>query len=174
MKTITITDESFEFLQDFIKVLNGQDTRGTSFPYVYAVRDIKRVYGVDPDYDNDGFIWVWDGEECSTDDIIDYVVENDDVDRDDLLAELDEVGRNNIDTLKCTRGYDIDAVYYKNVRVVKNVFFTEEQAKGHIKDNHYHFDDPDIYVIHLFRNDEMVNLVDAIEDIVNQKEEANG
>ena len=165
MKTITISDESFEFLENFIKTINTQDA-DTTFPYVYAVRDIKRVYGIDPEseYDNDGSVWVdADDQEISVDDMIDFLVEYELITESYIpkfkknLADLDEYS-------------DFTRVYYKDIRVIKNVFFTAEQAKEHIIHSSYQFRDPDIYVIHLFRNEEMVNLVEAIENIVNKEE----
>lgn len=163
MKTITITDESFEFLETFIKTINTQDA-DTTFPYVYAVRDIKRVFGIDPAYEYDGSVWVdEDDQEIKVDDMIDWLVEYEIISEDYVPVFKKE--------LKDRDEYsDFTRVYYKDVRVIKNVFFTAEQAKEHLIHSSYQFRDPDIYVIHLFRNNEMVNLVDAIENIVNQEE----
>lgn len=49
--------------------------------------------------------------------------------------------------------------------VDKGIFFTEEAANNHIKQNYYHYNNPRTYVKHAFRNPEMKRLFKAIGNI---------
>ena len=161
MKTITISDESYEFINHFCKEINAQDSRGTRLPYLYAVRSVERIEGNSDDYD--GIMWVHDGDEYSTYSMLEILLEDEIVLGDEITIDYLEYDYNyghNDDFEGFTK------YYYKEQRVIKNVFFTEAEAVRHIKQNHYHYDDPDTYVIHLFRNDETLKLIQCMFEII--------
>ena len=130
MATITISDDTLEFLQTFVKRINTQDNRGTASPYVYAIRDTYRVYGIDDNNTSNGQVWYNsnDGTVFNTDE--------------ELLAELSDNPKSCVEDVADEHGYEYTS--YKEIRVIKNIFFTEKSAIEHLESCHYHYNDPDI------------------------------
>lgn len=157
MQTIVISDETYDFITKLVEILDNQDGRGTREPYVYAVRDVKKVYGVDESsFPTNGKVWTnWEEYFETDEELVQYALDNEEIDDNFHKPSADEVAE--------LLGFE--EVSYKEVKDVKNIFFTEESAKKHIEDNDHHFDDPDISVFHLFRNDEVQQMLDVFIEI---------
>jgi hypothetical protein len=65
----------------------------------------------------------------------------------------------------------IKQVYYKEIDVVKNVFFTEAALIEHLNRNRHHYHKPFSYVNHCFRNPEMLCVIDFLKLFTTNKEE---
>ena len=159
MTTIVLSDDTFEFISNLVSELDTQDGRGTREPYVYAIRDVERVYGIDDsEFDSSGWSWT-DGEKYfdTDDELIQYALDNEEpIDFNFHEPTIDEVA----DIL------GFNAVAYKEMREIKNFFFSQKEADNHIEQNSHHFDDPDVRVIHLFRNEEVQTVLDSLIEIV--------
>ena len=55
MKTIEVSDEMYDKLVELSKEMLSQDPRCTRMPHLFQVRETKRIYGVDGNFDIDGF-----------------------------------------------------------------------------------------------------------------------
>lgn len=152
MTTIEIQDDTYEFLKGFMKNINSQNNRDAKSPYIYTIRDIHRVYGVEDDSLVDGWVWynINDGSVYDTDE--------------KLLESLDNDDNLCIEDLATVNGYEYTP--YSESRMITNIFFTEKSANEHLKQYHYHYNDPDIYVKSLVVNDEMIDVLYAIGEIV--------
>ena len=160
-----MTESNVSFSKEFIKSFNEQDSRGTRMPYLYAIMDVERVCGISSDYEYDAEVWM-DGDSNefhSLEALCEFLVEEDLVDQEDVnaISDLEDV-------LESFENYT--RVRYKNVRMVKNVFLTEEKARAYLKKFHFHYDDPEIFVMHLFENDEFVNVINVLSAVAGQGE----
>jgi hypothetical protein len=152
MKTIEISDEMYEKLIALSNQMNSQDHRATAMPYIFQVRETKKVYGVDSEFSFDGFIWVSD--ECSEisaqSDIKSMIeaLENNEVDFD-----KENTSESDLEILMEENGYH--KIYYKNEEVYSNAFLTEKSCKEHIQANLHHYKNPVDYLSYAFRNPDM-------------------
>ena len=155
-KTITISDETYDTIKDFCHSIATQDSRSTRIPYVYAIRDTKRIYGIDTEFAHDGYEWFAETSEDShtTDEsFMAYIIEND-LDHDVDLEEEDYL-------------YGFRKVYYVDTLTIRNIFLTEQGAHTHLNSYSYQYDDPDIKVIHLSGNTEILGLITSLNEIIN-------
>ena len=117
------------------------------------------MYGIDDmDFDSSGWVWT-DGDKIfdTAEELIQYAIDEEEpIDTKFHQSSVEEVA----DTL------GFNAVAYKEMRVIKNVFFTRVSADNHIEQNSHHFDDPDVFVAHLFRNEEVQTVLDSLIEIV--------
>lgn len=123
-----------EYMSEIAKNTRTQDNRITDQP-MFAVQEEYREYGIDPDYSNDGYMWVnSDGE------------------------EPDERTEKRLDALVC--GFrDIDKygyrrVYYRIRWEFVMACFTEAGCKEHIRINGHNLCKPRIYAYGSYRNPE--------------------
>jgi hypothetical protein len=148
MKTIEVSDEMYEKLIALSNEMNNQDHRCTAMPYFFQVRETKRVYGVDPDYGSDGYMWVRDGAIENTKESMIQALENDEIEFDKENAT-----KSYLELLMEENGFNKG--YYKNEEVYSNCFLTEKSCKEHIQANKYHYEEPVDYLSHAFRNPDM-------------------
>ena len=156
-KTITISDETYDMIANFCRDIATQDNRSTRTPYVYAIRDTKRIYGIDTNYDHDGYVWMDEHgvEEYDTDEIFASHINDsgwDDVDF-NTVDDDDEV-------------YGCQKVYYVTTSVIRNIFLTEKAALLHLTSYNYQYTDPSIKVIHLSGNNELLELIKILNEII--------
>ena len=157
-KTITISDETYDIISEFCKAIATQDNRSTRIPYVYAIRDTKRIYGIDIDHTNDGYVWMDEhGVEMFDGDMafMNHIIEEG-FDEDIDLEVLDDD-----DTV-----YGFKKTYYVNINKVRNFFLTEKAALEHLESYNYQYDDPSIKVIHLSGNNEIMGLITTLNEII--------
>lgn len=145
MKTIEVSDEMYEKLIALSNEMNSQDHRATAMPYIFQVMETKKIYGVDGDYDIDGYVWVKDGTTENTVDSMIEALENDEVEFD-----KENYNQSELENLMEENGYRKG--YYRNEEVYSNAFLSEKSCKEHIQANKYHYENPVDYLSHAFRN----------------------
>lgn len=148
MKTIEVSDEMYDKLIALSNEMNRQDHRCTAMPYFFQVMETKKIYGVDGDYDTDGYVWVKDGTTQNTIESMIEALENDEVEFDKENAT-----ESFLENLMEENGYVKG--YYRNEEVYSNAFLTEKSCKEHIQANKYHYENPVDYLSHAFRNPDM-------------------
>ena len=170
MKEIMVTDEQYEALLRISELMATQDYRCTAKP-LYCVSEIKREWGIDNGY-SDNFEWYKDGESfepnCDTlrEETVEWILENREEakrlfsnawDRDEFHKDILE---DKLEYQKC---------YYREERVMVKgqVYLTEEAAQDHIDRNHYHYNQPKVYVVSAWRNPEMQLLQDIVFNVQN-------
>jgi len=158
---------SKEKIVEFLTKMNNQDNRCTAFPFFYQIRDYRKQYrprdhGSDVEYYSSEL-------ECSFDsegEMVEYYIEHyykDDLDDVDLKDhDFDEMFE------KWKDSKDITRFYYEMEECFKGLFFTEEDAKEHLRRNYYHYSaKADTYVQHAWRAPELEgflgNLMDYFE-----------
>lgn len=148
MKIIEVSDEMYEKLVVLSNEINNQDNRCTAMPYFFQVMENKKIYGVDGDYDTDGFLWVKDGTTENKRDSMIEALENDEVEFD-----KENISQSDLENLMEENGYYKG--FYRNQEVFSNAFLTEKSCKEHIEANKYHYENPVDYLSHAFRNPDM-------------------
>lgn len=167
MKNIKVSDEMHKFLMDLSHELNTQDHRCTATPYFFQIQETKEI----PTGDGLGeSVWVCDGEiHLRTDEDIkeaifeykewDFESEEDCKKFDDLHEyEIEEILENNY------RKYDITTE-----DVYTNAFLTEKACKKHISANSHHYNQPQDFLTHAFRNPELEKLFEFLCGLTGQK-----
>lgn len=159
MKTITLSDEDYEFLMNIKHELLTQDNRCTA-DVCFQVRDKKKIFGMDSEYCED-YEWRKDFETYFKSDDIEGLFEsivysNDDDDykydkenfftdeqyREDLLLEL-----------------EFEKVYYCEEDVIVQTCLTEKYADIYLHNQKHNLSkDAFIYGESFYRNYEMQNL----------------
>jgi len=141
--------------------MKTQDNRITQHP-IFVVYDWEKL-PADPDYVDD---WEYADLEDGYDvigttkkDIIKYA-KSYDMDLPDNIDSMDEDQL--FDFLNELTGNQWIKFYYHEVRILKNIFFTEKAAQRFIDQNDYHYKKPHIYVHCLWRNPEMQNIQKAL------------
>lgn len=188
MKQILISDDTYEFAKKLVHEMETQDNRMTTKPILFEIHQDWFEYVVEPlDYDsNVEQVLVCPELEAEFFDIqsfIDYLKDDDDMD--DLLQKIYSMLKEAESTYNIYDN-DIDMLYdaledelteyfpgmSKLCRITHhtlkngNVFLTESACKEFIKQNAHHLNNPTIYVHSFWRNYEMKNVVDLINEIV--------
>ena len=176
MKTIKIPRETYRFLLELTQEIENQDNRATAAPYAYMIReevDYEDEEGETTFFNQEGESYNYEElEEAFRDDLAD--------DEESVLKKLRYDSIDDFDPSDtCVLKEYADSQDYRELGISKemryssynpNCFLTEKAAKQHIKSNHYHFNKPQDYVIHLWRNPEMKNLLKAVFEIVGKEE----
>lgn len=143
-KEITLPSTLIDKLQAMAVAYKEQDNRCTAKPYYFTIREMKRVYGMDPEYGfDDSFVWVstYDSETS--------------YEPDDLPEDFNED--------------DYEKRYYSLKETHTGVFLTEEEADRHLRVNHYHYNPTAAtYVEHAFRNYDMETIVELFDALTKE------
>lgn len=165
MKTITVTDETYDFLMTLAQEINTQDNRSTSKPYYFAIQEDEEVYV--PDGCGDA-IWV----DCDGDGVKLRTEE-------DMKEAIFEwkgwtIGnKSNEKEYNKMDWYDREIILEENYRKVdmvighkySNVFFTKKASEQHLLENRHNLNNPQSYRFHAFRNKEMSMLFKFLEEL---------
>ena len=157
---INLTQEELQQAKELANRLKTQDNRGTRTPVWFLLQDVEERRAFDSgDFvlysDSYGETWRGDSEE----DIIKQILEQRraDIEFEDYESE-EEIDKkvaeleSEIDDEVSGECYEMNWEY-----VTKQIFFTEEAAKEHLRLNHYHYSDKvRIYVDHAWRDQEAV------------------
>ncbi|WP_345985303.1 hypothetical protein WCX49_11920 [Sulfurimonas sp. HSL-1656] len=177
-----LTKEDIDFIKELSNEMRTQDTRCTAQPYGLVIRTKRTVWGFDPDYgDSSNMGLIWGEESYKADEWSDFINQLEEYEYHDLLKEIDEFGVSNFVDLEriCDiRSYDFTIACYQEGMVADsssggyegNFFLTEKAAFAHIEQNKHHFNSPDTYGIHLFRNPEMKRLLEIVHKIADGAE----
>lgn len=167
MKTIEVSDETYEFLINLSKELNSQNHRGTRMPYIFQIEQVEEIPTSDGCGDE---VWICDGHVClRTDEDIKQAVfeykewDLDNEDHQNLFDDLDS--------------YDIEQILEENYskhsittqKRYTNAFFTEKACVEHIKANDYHYSSPRDYLNHAFRNPEIEGVMKFLCELTGGK-----
>jgi hypothetical protein len=152
MKQINISEKTYEFLKNLAREIKTQNNRATAFPYFYQIRIEEKIYGLDSDY-TDNFIYL-----SKEDSEIWFET------KEEVFYYLKE------EYPDLPSGVDVEdfGFYRLGVRTVpkyENCFLTERAIRKHIKQNHYHYNNPTDYLSHAFRNPELEDLINAVFEI---------
>lgn len=172
MKTIKVSDEIYDFLISTSKEINSQDNRITAEPYFYQIREEKEIATGEGMGEE---VWVMDGEiHLRTEqDIKEAVFEWKEWDLENKLHQkkYSELG-----------GWEIDEILEENYRKVhvsvdytySNCFLTEKAARQHIKINGHNLKSPVDYLIHAYRNHEMINIFKFLKGLTEPIKDTEG
>ena len=156
--------EDMEYVKEFITKMNTQDNRSTATPFYYQIRDYEWVCSYHKG-EGDRVNIVYDTESYTGETLVEAFsnfIENgyaEDFDRDkEDEWEIEDY----LDGLEYINGI------YWEVRKEKftGVFFTETDAKEHLRLNHYHYSsDADTYVNHAWRAPELEQFFKSVGKI---------
>lgn len=172
-----LSDTDIDFIKTLSNEMNTQDTRATAQPYALVVReevtrlvpegysDILSCYWNDEEYyEWDDFITdLKEYYEYGTEAFNDYTIK-------DELNEIFEM--NSFYDLNNT--YPADKIEANIQHIVReqeikehgvNFFLTEKAYHQHIKVNGHNLNKPDSYGIHLYRNNEMQQLISVVHKL---------
>ena len=156
MKTIQVSDETYEFLMNLSKELNTQDHRATAMPYFFQVQDEEEI-SVGQGQGEEG--WYCDGTVITTEEEIkeaifeykDWEIGNEEHEK--QFAEIDWLDKEMI----LEENYR--KVYVSTQKVYTNAFLTEKACKKHIESNGHHYHNPMDYLSYASRNPELEMLL---------------
>jgi hypothetical protein len=158
MKTIEISDESYEFIKDFMNKVNTQDNRITASPYFYVIKSPKWRVAHDDFYAGETKrVWIdMSGEDeyqeySDTEEFIQYCLKNKMMEQ----KEAEEYAEEHLKEFTMEQYTTED-----------NVFFTEDGYKKHVELNGHNLNnDHYSYVKHAFRNPELRGLFKALGEV---------
>lgn len=141
-RSITISEEDYKFLHDFVHTLNTQERLGTAQPVRYTIQSkqwepIPEEYGYDK---------------------VEYYNPDDSEAR---YVSKEAAQKDGVD--------DPDVVYLRARWVDREHFFTQEAAEQHLRSNHYHYTEGRIYVDHFWRNPQVNRLLKTIATLTGKK-----
>lgn len=148
MKTITLTDEQYDFLQKLGKRMSEQSNRATQYP-LFCIEEEIKAYG-DKEWCNEA-----ERREESNGGLCDACEykENNNEDLPDYCDDCDE---------SCFVWFN----WEKRINTDDGSFFlTEEAVESHIALNDHHYREPRSYVISAWRNPEIQELMRTVFSI---------
>lgn len=166
MKTIEVSDEMYAKLIELATEMTTQDMRCTRMPHMFQIKTLEEVAayeGCDGD-----IVWVDDdgGELRSEEDIKTYITDNL-YENDSRVFELDDDEAkkkaleiyNEMLELEGIENY-LDECEFRKIEVTtiskyQNTFLTSKACQEHIDKNHYHYNEPTVYLNSAWRNPEM-------------------
>ena len=167
MKTIEVTDETYDALMELSKEMTTQDMRCTAMPHMFQIRTTEQVAA----YPGQGEeIWVNDeGDELETEDEMREFIQQHIYENDESISHLDDEeakkeAKKKVDDMD---EYDLEEylvdihndnwwkVNVTTMHKYQNTFFTAKGCEDHIKANNYHYNEPICYLNYAFRNPEM-------------------
>ncbi len=153
MKTISISDESYEFLMNLSRELNEQDNRGTRMPYFFQVQT-KHQTAVP---EGKGITaWYNDGSLIETEEEIKEVIEEyQDYTVDYALLDDDTKEEILIDAGYSKVSYDYEPRY-------ENAFLTSKACDAHIESNRHNLSSPVNYLSYASGNPELEKLIEIL------------
>ncbi len=168
--------QDIEFLKDLQHEMLTQDTVCQANPRFWVVREKRRSYGIEDGFD-DGTEVVWDGETLAGNlkELYEYLEENEeDIDieycEEHVIINADECKHfynieDLVDYMKEELNYDgLDIANYieEYVIVPNTMFLTKRECEEHIKNNHYHYNEPHSYAMTAWRSPQVEKLFDVI------------
>ena len=173
MKTIQITDEDYEFLQDLQHELNTQTNDGNADPVYWGVME-KKDYVV-PDGFGDPLIHfddgTWDLEEAIAvveEHLKSEYGENDGGEEVEAWKEVDKSDiRDVYDYMDNVLGFDdigiFDHVEEDELCRYTGAFLTKREAKRYVETYAYNHNQPSTYAMTAFRNFELARLLKILK-----------
>lgn len=168
MKTIQITDEDYEFLQDLQHELNTQTNDGNAEPVYWGVMETKEV-GV-PDGCGDPKIYLGDGDTEDLENAVAFIGEY--IDKENV-EEWNEVDKTDMDAVVA---FCNDVLHWNDVRIVAvskkseisrmtGAFLTKRACQEYIDNYGYNHSRPHTYAMTAFRNFELERLLRILKTV---------
>lgn len=158
-----LDQERLDMLKSLAEKLSTQDNEWTQNP-IFWIRDKVRKYNSTEDAD-----WVEVDEDC-------YVCEscqefyNANPTRQDNRDCVNHFSNPDSDEPKCEwTSWLIEYVEEWTICEAAWFFLTREAAENHIKENAHHYNDPIAWCWHLWRNDEVLKLINLLFEITDVK-----
>lgn len=150
---IEISQETYDFAKNLVHEIETQDNRSTRYPILYVIREKVKEYGIAPGYGEDGHEWVKDSESYEWEDVV------------ETIREIFQDNEREV-TEDDAEDYGFCKVYYRYAyRYSDNFFFTEKAAQQHLHINGHNLTNPQDYVIHAFRNEEIESVIEVMKEI---------
>ena len=148
-----------QVIKKFLNKIAQQDNRCTAAPYFYVIRTkVKR-----PAYDGCGeVVEYYDPEdpECTFDSVEDYIQKRKEWSGYDEMLDIE---KEEFDEKMESAEYDLEKIESSYEWEEKGMFLTEDDAKSHLKSNHYHYsEDAHTYVKHSWRAPELTKFFRAL------------
>lgn len=159
MKTIQLSDETYNFLMDLSKEINTQNHRGTAMPYFFQVQTKHQIAVPEG---NGNVAWHYDGTLIeTTEEIIQAIYDY----RDGCLTKkaIKEMSIWLLESEMELAGYN--KVNYDYELRLENSFLTEKACLQHIKDNKHNLSQPNDYLSYASRNPQMEKLLKFIIEL---------
>lgn len=173
--------EDKEFLKELQHEMLTQPTICQANPRFWVVRQTVREYGIDTEYDFDGWVIVGeDDEESRTDmesmyewlhDTLEIDCELIQFTKDGFyikIGEIQLIDENDVmNYIGKHTGYNqFNLVTYKDEKeiVPNTMFLTLRECEEHIKRNHYHYNEPSPYAMTAWRSPQVERLYKIIQN----------
>jgi len=153
MKTISISDENYEFLMNLSRELNEQDNRGTRMPYFFQVQTKHQIAVPEG---NGIEAWFNDGSLIETEEEIKEVIEE----YQDYTVDYDLLDDDTKEEILIDAGYS--KVYYGYESRYENAFLTSKACDAHIEANRHNLSSPVNYLSYASRNPELEKLMEIL------------
>jgi len=166
MKTINISDELYDKLLEISKELNTQNHLGTAMPYLFQVRDFKRMPTLEG-VDVKGYEFVNSDLDSSFDEpetkeelkkIVEEEFESSD---EELPSDFNELSERELESI-LEEKFWYEKYPYTEIEVFNNGFFTKKAIDSHIASNKHNYTKPTPYLNHLERNREMETILEFL------------
>jgi hypothetical protein len=147
MKTIEVSDELHEKLIALANEMTTQDPRCTRGPHLFQIRTIEKCAA----YEGQGeTIWIDPDGEGGAVDPVEFTNDHKEILEGVELVEFEELDLDEqMEELGCY------TVQETTLEKFQNCFFTAKACQDHIDRNHYHYNEPIVYLNHGWRNPEM-------------------
>jgi hypothetical protein len=180
MKTIQISDETYEFLKELAEKLKTQDNRCTANPRYYAIREKDKIYGMEDGYTDD-YVYVKDDSEWECDTLEEAFECECEAEGVKTREGETYIGAARREWYSSQHGFSDEEmllelfgwrrVGIRHIEKFSNCFLTEEAAKQHIRINGHNLRSPDTFLFHAYRNQELDMVIKAILEIGNSNED---
>ena len=172
MKTISISDEDYEFLKDLKHELNTQDNDGTADPVYWGVMEEEEVWAPEgcgyPKVTHDDGSWTL--EEAV--EVVNEIIHEYEPDIQDEWKEVDKDYVNEVaDFMRERLKLDYcDVVWAETKEVINYIqggsaFLTKRACKDYIKRYSYNHNKPHTYAICAYRNPELAKLLKILGNL---------
>lgn len=170
MKTITLSDEDYEFLKDLQHELNTQETDHQADPRYWGVMEVRAV--AVPEGCGDPYIYMGDGVTDTLEEAVVYVDEIiDDYGADTAHAwyEMDKDDINDVaDFIHDYIDSQVRVVYMEEKPYISHetgAFLTKRACKKYIEKYGYNHSNPRTYGMTAYRNPELERLLNILKSI---------
>lgn len=148
-----INTEDIKFLIELGNKMNNQDNLSTQFP-LFVIRDKHRTYIDSNDFEDNTI-----QERCE------------DIDSDLLCPNCKKLYNNNKKLSNdCQECDNKSFIFYKEeyqIILDTGMFLTKEAAEKHIKENNYHYKEPYVYCLSVWRSPDIQRLMSILSSIAN-------
>lgn len=166
-------EEALAFLREFTTEIEEQDNRGTASPYFYVIKTAKWVSSYH-EGEGDRVIATHEGEVAFIGESEEEIFEqfkkeyNDEKDEDD--KDIDSMSGWGLKGFMENKEYEF---FWENQEWREECcFFTDTDAKEHLRRNHYHYSkDAHTYVKHFWRAPKVEKFFDAVNKLCEQDEQ---